>query len=181
MNEITLPLTDEKIKGLRAGEMYLISGEIYTGRDEAHKRLHEMILTGEDLPFDIRGKLIFYAGPCPAKPGEPIGSIGPTTSARMDAYSPLLIRRGLKAMLGKGYRSKAVADAIAEQGGVYFVAIGGAAALMARRVKSSEVVAFPELGTEAVRRLEVEKLPVIVAIDAAGRNYYEEGTELYRE
>lgn len=181
LKEVNLPMTDETIATLKAGDMVLLSGEIYTGRDAAHKRLFELIQAGAGLPLDINGKVIYYAGPCPAKPGEPIGSVGPTTSGRMDAYSPLLIENGLKMMIGKGYRNQAVKEAIVKHGGLYFVAIGGAAALMAKCVKSAEVVAFEDLGTEAIRRLAVDKLPVIVAIDSKGNDFYEQGVKEYCE
>lgn len=173
------PFTDEKIQSLKAGEMVYISGTIYTGRDAAHKRLYEMIEKGEEMPFDFMGQAIYYAGPCPAKPGKPIGSVGPTTGGRMDAYSPTLIEQGLKVMIGKGSRSEEVVKAIKEHTGIYLAAIGGAAALMARCVVSSEVIAFDELGTEAIRKLEVKQLPVIVAIDSEGNNGYELGRERY--
>lgn len=173
------PFTDEKIQSLKAGEMVYISGTIYTGRDAAHKRLYEMIEKGEEMPFDFVGQVIYYAGPCPAKPGKPIGSVGPTTGGRMDAYSPTLIEQGLKVMIGKGSRSEEVVNAIKEHTGVYLAAIGGAAALMARCVVSSEIIAFDELGTEAIRKLEVNQLPVIVAIDSEGNNGYELGREKY--
>ena len=173
------PFTDEKIQSLKAGEMVYISGTIYTGRDAAHKRLYEMIEKGEEMPFDFVGQAIYYAGPCPAKPGKPIGSVGPTTGGRMDAYSPTLIEHGLKVMIGKGSRSEEVVNAIKEHTGVYLAAIGGAAALMARCVVSSEIIAFDELGTEAIRKLEVNQLPVIVAIDSEGNNGYELGREKY--
>ncbi len=173
------PFTDEKIQSLKAGEMVYISGTIYTGRDAAHKRLYEMIEKGEEMPFDFVGQVIYYAGPCPAKPGKPIGSVGPTTGGRMDAYSPTLIEHGLKVMIGKGSRSEEVVNAIKEHTGVYLAAIGGAAALMARCVVSSEIIAFDELGTEAIRKLEVNQLPVIVAIDSEGNNGYELGREKY--
>ena len=173
------PFTDEKIKSLKAGEMVYVSGTVYTGRDAAHKRLCEMIERGEEMPFDFAGQAIYYAGPCPAKPGKPIGSVGPTTGGRMDAYSPTLIEQGLKVMIGKGSRSDEVVNAIKEHTGVYFAAIGGAAALMARCVESAEVIAFEELGTEAIRKLEVNELPVIVVIDSEGNNSYELGREKY--
>ena len=169
------PFTDEAIKKLRAGDMVYISGTVYTGRDAAHKRLYEMIGKGEEMPFDFVGQVIYYAGPCPAKPGKPIGSVGPTTGGRMDAYSPLLIEHGLKVMIGKGSRSEEVIDALKKHTGVYFAAIGGAAALMARCVESAEIIAFDELGTEAIRKLEVNQLPVIVAIDSVGNNSYDIG------
>lgn len=173
------PFTDEKIKSLKAGDMIYISGTIYTGRDAAHKRLFEMIEAGEEMPFDFEGQAIYYAGPCPAKPGKPIGSVGPTTAGRMDAYSPLLIEHGLKVMIGKGSRSEEVVEALKKHTGVYFAAIGGAAALMARCVESAEVIAFEELGTEAIRKLKVNQLPVIVAIDSNGNDSYEIGRKRY--
>ncbi len=173
------PFTDDKIKSLKAGEMVYISGTVYTGRDAAHKRLCEMIEKGEEMPFDFRGQAIYYAGPCPAKPGKPIGSVGPTTGGRMDAYSPLLIEHGLKVMIGKGSRSEEVVNAIKNHTGVYLAAIGGAAALMARCVESAEVIAFDDLGTEAIRKLQVNQLPVIVVIDSEGNNSYELGREKY--
>ena len=176
---LEVPFTDEKIKSLKAGDIIYISGTVYTGRDAAHKRLCEMIEKGEQIPFDFEGQAIYYAGPCPAKLGKPIGSVGPTTGGRMDAYSPLLIEKGLKVMIGKGSRSKEVIDALKEYTGVYFAAIGGAAALMARCVVSAEVIAFNELGTEAIRKLEVDQLPVIVAIDSEGSNSYELGRDKY--
>ena len=174
------PFTDEKIRSLKAGDMVYISGIIYTGRDAAHKRLCDMIERGEKMPFDFQGQAIYYAGPCPAKPGKPIGSVGPTTGGRMDAYSPLLIEHGLRVMIGKGSRSKEVVDAIKKYTGVYFAAIGGAAALMAHCVESAEVIAFDELGTEAIRKLQVNQLPVIVAIDSEGNDSYEIGREKYK-
>lgn len=173
------PFTDEMIKSLKAGDMVYISGTVYTGRDAAHKRLHEMIERGESMPFDFEGQAIYYAGPCPAKPGKPIGSVGPTTGGRMDAYSPLLIQKGLRVMIGKGSRSEEVIDSLREHTGVYFAAIGGAAALMARCVVSSEVIAFGELGTEAIRKLQVDQLPVIVAIDSEGNDSYKLGRNQY--
>ena len=175
------PFTDDKIKSLKAGDMVYISGTVYTGRDAAHKRLAEKIERGEKMPFDFEGQAIYYAGPCPAKPGKPIGSVGPTTGGRMDAYSPLLIQKGLRVMIGKGSRSKEVIDALKEHTGVYFAAIGGAAALMARCVVSAEVIAFDELGTEAIRKLQVDQLPVIVAIDSEGNDSYELGRSKYSQ
>lgn len=178
---IHAPLRSEELENLRAGDSVLLCGTIYTGRDAAHKRLCALIKDGQSLPFDIRNQVIYYAGPCPAKPGDPIGSCGPTTSYRMDAYAPLLSDLGLIGMIGKGQRSEAVVDAIQRNGGVYFAATGGAGALIATSVKSAEVVAFDDLGTEAIRRLEVENLPLIVAIDAFGGNLYEEGPARYRK
>ena len=166
------PFSDETIRSLKTGDMVYISGTVYTARDEAHRRLCEMIRRGEPMPFDIEGQAVYYAGPAPAKPGKPIGSVGPTTGGRMDAYSPSLIARGLKVMIGKGTRSAQVVDAMKQYTGVYFAAIGGAAALMAKCVESAEVIAFEELGTEAVRKLQVKELPVVVAIDCRGNDVY---------
>ncbi|MCL2117036.1 MAG: Fe-S-containing hydro-lyase [Planctomycetaceae bacterium] len=166
------PISDETIAGLTAGQTVRLSGTVYTARDAAHKRMVEMLRRGEEPPFPFAGQVVFYAGPCPSPPGRVIGSIGPTTSGRMDAYAPELIRCGLKVMIGKGSRSAEVVEAIREYGGVYFAAVGGAAALMSRCVKSAEVVAFDDLGTEAVRRLTVERLPLIVALDSSGNCVY---------
>ncbi|WP_028896533.1 Fe-S-containing hydro-lyase [Prevotella sp. HUN102] len=178
---LSAPFTDEKIKSLKAGDMVYISGTIYTARDAAHKRLCEMIDAGEPMPFDFEGQVVYYAGPCPAKPGQPIGSVGPTTGGRMDAYSPTLISLGLRCMIGKGSRSEEVIDALKQHTGVYFAAIGGAAALMAKAVKEAEVIAFDDLGTEAIRKLRVEELPVIVAIDSEGNDMYKIGVEKFRQ
>ena len=179
MTELKPPISDETIASLNTGDMVYITGKIYTARDAAHKKLTELIEAGKPLPFDLAGQLVFYAGPAPAKPGKPSGSIGPTTAGRMDLYAPLLISKGLRFMIGKGLRRAEVTDAIVKHRGLYFAAIGGAAALMARCVKSAKIIAFEELGTEAIRELEVEKLPVIVAIDARGKNLYESGRNLY--
>ena len=178
---ITPPFTDEVIKSLKAGDMVYISGVVYTARDAAHKRMCEFLDAGQPMPFDFEGAAIYYAGPCPPKPGKPIGSVGPTTSGRMDLYSPRLIEQGLKVMIGKGFRSAEVVDAIKKHTGIYFAAIGGAAALMGKCVESAEVIAYDELGTEAVRRLVVKELPVIVAIDSKGNNMYEEGRKAYSQ
>lgn len=167
---ITAPLTDDAVKSLKCGDMVSISGTIYTGRDAAHKIMCEMIDKGEELPVDWDGQIIYYAGPTPAKPGKVIGSCGPTTSGRMDAYSPKMIEQGLKGMIGKGPRSKEVIDSMVEHNVVYFAAIGGAAALIADSVKECEVIAFDDLGPEAVRRLCVENYPCIVVIDSEGNN-----------
>ena len=177
---IHAPLVAQELETLRAGDSVLLSGTIYTGRDAAHKRLCAQVEKGESLPFDPRNQVIYYAGPCPAKPGDAIGSCGPTTSYRMDAYAPTLCDLGLIGMIGKGQRSPAVIDAIRRNGGVYFAATGGAGALIAGSVKSAKVIAFEDLGTEAIRELQVEDLPLIVAIDAAGGNLYEEGPARYR-
>ncbi len=174
---LSAPFTDEVIRSLKAGEMVYISGTVYTARDAAHKRLYEMIQRGETMPFDFSGQAVYYAGPAPAKPGKPIGSVGPTTGGRMDAYSPTLIAEGLKVMIGKGTRSKEVIDALKAHTGVYFAAIGGAAALMAKCVLSAEIIAFDELGTEAIRKLEVKELPVVVAVDSEGNDIYKMARE----
>jgi len=175
MREITTPISDEVIAGLNVGDLVSITGKIYTARDAAHKEIAALIEAGKKPPFDFEGQVVFYAGPAPAKPGRPIGSVGPTTAGRMDFYAPMLISKGLKIMIGKGLRSKEVVDAIVSYRGIYFAAIGGVAALMAKRVISAKLIAFEELGTEAVRELEVEKLPLVVAIDSRGRNIYERG------
>lgn len=177
--EITTPFTDDIIKSLKAGDMVYVSGVVYTARDAAHKKMCELLDRGETMPFDFNGAAIYYAGPCPPKPGKPIGSVGPTTSGRMDLYTPKLIKQGLKVMIGKGLRSKEVVDSIVKHNGIYFAAIGGAAALMGKCVEKAEIIAYEELGTEAVRRIIVNKLPVIVAIDSHGNNMYEEGRKEY--
>ena len=177
---IHAPLVAQELETLCAGDSVLLSGTIYTGRDAAHKRLCALVAEGKPLPFDIRGQVIYYAGPCPAKPGDAIGSCGPTTSYRMDAYAPTLCDLGLIGMIGKGQRSPAVIDAIRRNGGVYFAATGGAGALIAGSVKAARVIAFEDLGTEAIRELQVEDLPLIVAIDSEGGNLYEEGPARYR-
>ena len=177
---IHAPLVAQELETLRAGDSVLLSGTIYTGRDAAHKRLCALVAEGKPLPFDIRGQVIYYAGPCPAKPGDAIGSCGPTTSYRMDAYAPTLCDLGLIGMIGKGQRSPAVIDAIRRNGGVYFAATGGAGALIAGSVKAARVIAFEDLGTEAIRELQVEDLPLIVAIDSEGGNLYEEVPARYR-
>ena len=179
MKEIRAPFTDETISSLCAGDMVSLSGNIYTARDAAHKKLADLIEAGGALPFDFSGQAVFYAGPAPAKPGKPIGSVGPTTAGRMDMYSPLLISKGLKVMIGKGLRTKEVTDAIIKYSGVYFAATGGIAALLAQCVKSSKLIAFEDLGTEAVRELVVENLPLVVAIDSRGNNLYESGRREY--
>ena len=176
---LTEPFTKEKVKNFRAGDKVLVTGTIYTARDAAHKRITEMLDRGENVPFAIENSIIYYVGPTPAKPGQPIGSAGPTTSYRMDAYAPRLLDLGQLAMIGKGQRNEAVMDAVVRNGAVYLAAIGGAAALMARQVKSSEVIAFDDLGAEAVRRLYVEDLPLTVVLDSAGGNLYMDGRENY--
>jgi fumarate hydratase subunit beta len=178
--KVSLPLGEETLKGLKAGDDVLLSGVIYVGRDAAHKRMIETLERGEPLPFDIRGQTIYFMGPTPPRPGRPIGSAGPTTSGRMDSYSLRLIAEGLKGMIGKGMRSEAVKEAMKQYQAVYFGAIGGAGALAARSIKKSEVVAYEELGAEALRRLEVEDFPVTVVNDTYGGDLYEEGKAKYR-
>jgi fumarate hydratase subunit beta len=178
---LTTPLMDEDVERLKIGNRVLINGIIYTGRDAAHKRLFDLLKEGKDLPFDIKGQIIYYVGPTPAKPGQVFGSAGPTTSYRMDAYTPSLIERGLKGMIGKGMRSDAVKDAMKKHKAVYFAATGGAGALLAKRVKKAEIVAYEDLGPEAIRRLEVEDLPVIVVNDVWGEDLYTEGEKKYRK
>ena len=179
--KITLPITDEDIKNLKAGDSVLLTGSIITGRDAAHKRLYGLIQKGEKLPVDIKGELIYYVGPAPAKPGYAVGPAGPTSSYRMDKYAPSLLDLGLKGMIGKGARNKEVVDAIVRNKGVYLVAIGGAAALIAKSIKSEETLCYGDLGTEAVRRYEVEDFPCIVAIDSNGNNVYETEPPKYRK
>ena len=177
---INMPLTEETISGLIAGDRVLLNGIIYTVRDAVHKRLAEMIEKGEDLPMDIKNQTIYYVGPCPAKPGQVIGSAGPTTSGRMDAYAPLLMKHGLKGMIGKGLRSQQVVDSIIKNNAVYFAAIGGAGALLAEAIKEAEVIAFPDLGAEAIYKLRVENFPVTVIIDNKGNDLYKLGKERYK-
>ena len=171
--EITTPLNDDIIKSLKCGDVVYITGVVYTGRDAAHKRMADMLAAGQAPPFDYAGNIIFYAGPAPAKPGDAIGSIGPTTAGRMDIFAPKLIEAGLTAMIGKGLRSDAVKQAIVAHNGIYFAGVGGIAALMSRCVTKVDIVAFEDLGTEAIRRLEVRQLPVVVAIDCKGNDIYD--------
>lgn len=178
---ITTPLTAAVAQELRAGDSVLITGTIYTARDAAHKRLVEALDRGEKLPVDLTDQIIYYVGPSPAKPGQPIGSAGPTTSGRMDAYTPKMLDQGLRGMIGKGYRSPEVVEAMQKHGAVYFAAVGGAAALIARTIKAYEVVAYPDLGAEAVAKMTVEDFPAIVVIDTAGRNFYHEGQAPFRK
>jgi len=177
---ITTPISPEIIKSLKAGDNVTLTGVIYTGRDAAHKRMCLALENGEKIPFDIENQIIYYVGPCPAKPGKVIGSCGPTTSYRMDAYAPKLIKLGLKGMIGKGLRNKEVKDACKKYGCIYFGAIGGAGALLSEHVKKSEIVAYEDLGTEAVRKLTVEDFPVTVIIDYMGNDIYESGKLKYR-
>ena len=173
------PLSDADVEGLQIGDRVLISGAIYTGRDAAHKRLADLIQAGEALPIDLQGQIIYYVGPSPAKPGMAVGAAGPTTSYRMDAYAPELIRLGLKGMIGKGARNQEVRDAMKQYKAVYFAAIGGAGALMAQAIKKAEIIAYDDLGPEAIRRLEVEEFPAIVVNDIQGNDLYEEGIKKY--
>ncbi len=178
---ITTPLTEDKVKDLKAGDSVLVSGIIYTARDAAHKRLVDLLDKGEKLPIDVKDSIIYYVGPSPAKPGKVIGSAGPTTSYRMDPYAPRLLDIGLKGMIGKGLRSKDVVDSMKKNKAVYFAAIGGAAALMGKSIKKAEIVTYEDLGSEAIRRLEVEDLPLVVVIDSEGNNLYEMGQKEYLE
>ena len=171
--KLKTPLQDKDIKGLHAGDKIELSGVIYTARDVAHAKLINLIETGKELPIPIQGQVIYYVGPAPAKPGQVIGSAGPTTSYRMDSFTPVLLKEGLKGMIGKGQRSQSVKDAIQQYKGVYLAAVGGAAALIAKCIKKSEVVAYPELGPEAIRRLEEESFPLVVVNDIYGNDLYE--------
>jgi fumarate hydratase subunit beta len=173
------PLTDADVEKLKIGDTVLLNGVIYTGRDAAHKRLMELVQAGKPLPIDIKGQVIYYVGPAPAKPGQPIGSAGPTTSGRMDAYSPKLMELGLKGMIGKGMRKKEVIEAMKKYKAVYFAATGGAGALLAKAIKKAQVVAYEELGPEAVNRLEVVDFPVTVVNDTRGNDLYQEGMKKY--
>jgi fumarate hydratase subunit beta len=180
VKKVNLPLTDETLKDLKAGDNLLLTGVMYVARDAAHKRLIEALDQGKPLPFDIKGATVYFMGPSPAKPGQPIGSAGPTTSGRMDSYSPRLIAEGLKGMIGKGMRSQAVKDAMKKYKAVYLAAVGGAGALISKSIKKSEVVAYEELGAEAVLRLEVKDFPATVINDIYGGDLYEEGKAKYR-
>ena len=170
---IEAPVSREEIKKLKAGDYVYITGTIYTARDAAHKRMQETLDRGEELPFSLQGNMIYYMGPSPAREGRPIGSAGPTTASRMDKYTPALLDLGLGALIGKGKRSKAVIDAIVRNGSVYFAAVGGAGAILSKCIHSSEIIAYEDLGTEAVQRLEVKDLPVVVVIDSNGSILYE--------
>lgn len=177
---ITAPLTDAVVDKLKAGDKVLITGVMYTARDAAHKRLIDLLNAGKELPVDLKGQIIYYVGPTPEKPGEVIGSAGPTTSGRMDAYTPRLIELGLKGMVGKGARSKEVKDAICRHKAVYMAAVGGAAALIRRSIKKAEIVAYEDLGPEAIRRLEVVDFPAIVVNDVHGGDLFLQGVEKFR-
>jgi fumarate hydratase subunit beta len=173
------PLSDADVEKLKAGDKVLLNGVIYTGRDAAHKRLFDLLQEKKPLPVDLKGQVIYYVGPAPAKPGQVIGSAGPTTSGRMDAYSPRLMEVGLKGMIGKGMRKKEVVEAMKKYKAVYFAATGGAGALLAKAIKKAQVVAYEDLGPEAINRLEVEDFPVIVVNDTKGNDLYEEGMRKY--
>ncbi len=176
---LTTPLSDKDIEMLKCGDVVYLSGTIYTARDAAHKRLIDLINEGKELPFDLKGSVIYFVGPTPPKPGDPIGSAGPTTSYRMDSYSPTLIKLGQKGMIGKGKRSQEVRDACKKYKAVYFGATGGAGALLGKQIKSAKVIAYEELGPEAIRELEVENFPVTVVNDMYGCDLYEEGRRQY--
>ncbi len=176
---IHTPLTEEKARSLKAGDYVYITGTIYTARDAAHKRMQEALDTGGSLPVDMQDVIIYYMGPSPAREGKPIGSAGPTTASRMDKYTPGLLDLGMKGMIGKGKRSPEVQDAIVKNGAVYFAAIGGAGAILSKAITVSEVVAYEDLGTEAIRKLEVVDFPVIVVMDAEGNNLYETAVKQY--
>lgn len=178
---INAPLTEEIVKDLHAGDVVRISGYIYTARDAAHKRLYEALERGEKLPLDLTNNVIYYVGPTPAKPGEVVGSAGPTTSGRMDKYTPTMIEQGMRGMIGKGLRSQEVIDACAKHGAVYFVAVGGAAAVITQSIKSETMIAYEDLGPEAIRRYEVKDFPAIVCIDSEGNDFYKVGIAKYKK
>lgn len=178
--EITVPLSDSVVRHLHVGDRVLLSGSVYTARDAAHKRLVEALEAGTPLPFDLPGQVIYYVGPSPTRPGDVIGSAGPTTAGRVDSYTIPLLRQGLKGMIGKGKRTSEIRQALVNFRAVYFVAVGGAAALIADRIRAVELIAYDDLGTEAVRRLTVEKLPLVVANDSYGADLYEQGRNAYR-
>ncbi len=181
IKHITTPLTADTVKNLRAGDVVRITGPVYTARDAAHKRMTEALAAGKPLPFDITGQVVYYVGPSPTKPGEVVGSAGPTTSGRMDKYTPTLIEKGMRGMIGKGSRSKEVIEACVKYGAVYFVAVGGAAAVISQSIKGEEMIAYEDLGPEAIRRYEVEDFPAIVCIDAEGNDFYKAGIAKYRK
>ena len=175
----TTPITEEDTRQLKAGDIVFLNGTIFTARDAAHKKLTDLIAAGEELPFDLEGSIIYFVGPTPPKPGEPIGSAGPTTSYRMDSFSPTMLKNGSKGMIGKGKRSQEVKDACKEYGGIYFGATGGAGALLGKKITAAEVIAYPELGPEAVRKLTVKDFPVTVINDTFGNDLYQMGREEY--
>lgn len=179
--KLKTPLTDKETKKLKVGDSVLLTGTVYTARDAAHARIAEALKKGKKLPFNLKNAVIYYSGPTPAKPGRVLGSAGPTTSGRMDAFTPLLIKKGLKGMIGKGKRNKEVRETIKRSGAVYFVATPGAGALLSHYIRSAKVIAYPELGTEAVRELKIENFPLIVANDAQGKDIFEEGEKKWRK
>jgi len=176
---LTVPAAESELSELNAGDYVYITGTIYTARDAAHKRMYDSLMAGEEIPMELKDNFIYYLGPTPARPGEVIGSAGPTTSSRMDKYTPLLLDKGLKGMIGKGKRNAAVHEAIIKNKAVYFAAIGGAGALLSKCIKEAEVIAYDDLGTEAIRKLRVENLPVIVIIDSKGNDLYESAADRY--
>ncbi len=178
-HSVTTPLSEDVVKELKSGDTVKLTGVIYTARDAAHKRLVDLLEAGKDLPMPLDGQIIYYVGPAPTPPGKAIGSAGPTTSYRMDPYSPALIENGLRGMIGKGERSEPVVEAMRKHGAVYFAATGGAAALISKSIVSAEVIAYEDLGAEAIRKLEVKDFPLIVAQDCAGGNVYKEGQKKY--
>lgn len=178
---VNVPLSKEDAKSLKTGDYVYLSGTIYSARDAAHKRMSESLAKGEELPFDVTGNVIYYMGPSPAREGRAIGSAGPTTSGRMDPYAPKLLDLGLRGMIGKGKRTKEVCDAVVRNGAVYFAAVGGAGALLSHCIKKSEVIAYDDLGPEAIRRLEIEELPAVVVMDSTGENLYETAVAKYRK
>lgn len=179
--QIQIPLDPREIESLQSGDYVKLTGTIYTARDAAHKRMAEALERGEELPIDMEGSIIYYMGPSPAREGRPIGSAGPTTASRMDKYAPKLLDLGMAGMIGKGKRTSEVREAIVRNGGIYFAAVGGAGALLSKRILSSEIVAYEDLGTEAIRKLEVKDFPVIVVIDSRGNNLYETAVRDWRE
>ena len=180
MKKVQLPLTEEAIRDLKAGDQVLLSGSVLTGRDAAHKRLVALVNEGKPLPVELAGQTIYYVGPAPAKPGQAVGSAGPTSTYRMDIYTPPLLKLGLKGMIGKGYLGPNTLALMPEYGAVYFGAVGGSAVLISKAIKSIEVLAYPDLGPEAIHRFVIEDFPAVVAVDAQGHNLYEEGPKLYK-
>lgn len=178
---ITVPFDKDTVKELKAGDYVYLTGTIYTARDAAHKRMYEALQKGETLPFDIEGNVIYYMGPSPAREGRPIGSAGPTTASRMDKYTPALLDLGMRGMIGKGRRTEAVRESMIRNQAVYFAAVGGAGALLSKSITQAEVIAYEDLGTEAIRRLEVKDFPVIVVMDCEGNNLYDMAIEQYKE
>lgn len=177
---VTVPAQADELKNLQAGDYVYLTGTIYTARDAAHKRLYETVTEGKELPVDLKNQIVYYLGPTPAREGQVIGSAGPTTSSRMDKYTPLMLSLGLKGMIGKGKRSQKVIKSIKENDAVYFAAVGGAGALLSKCIKKAEVVAYEDLGTEAIRKLKIEELPVIVVVDSLGNNLYETAVEDFK-